>query len=195
MRRRWARRSETALGLAPGSRGSCGKRGTSARRDAFSSYYAEQQGFAGSFQRPGPRQCGRSPLGIRSLVEILPRRRSRRDGRGRTWIGRQPGRRRWLSISRTFPLLANRITDALYPAARDETSATRVTMVHAVPAPSGTIDIVERALLPFDFTRFHVTPPGVPPIVTLPPGAAARSTRRRVRLCRAVRGGDIVLRR
>ncbi len=42
-------------------------------------------------------------------------------------------------------------------------------MVHAVPAPSGTIDIVERALLPFDFTRFHVTPSRIPPIVTLPP--------------------------
>ena len=66
------------------------------------------------------------------------------------------------------PALANRITDALYQRLESK-RATRVTMVHAVPAPSGTIDIVERALLPFDFTRFHVTPSRIPPIVTLPP--------------------------
>jgi F-type H+-transporting ATPase subunit gamma len=42
-------------------------------------------------------------------------------------------------------------------------------MVHAIPGPSGSIEIVERALLPFDYARFHVTAVRTPPIVTLPP--------------------------
>jgi F-type H+-transporting ATPase subunit gamma len=66
------------------------------------------------------------------------------------------------------PALANRITEALYQ--RLETKhAIRVTVIHAIPGPSGSIEIVERALLPFDFTRFHVTPARIPPIITLPP--------------------------
>ncbi len=66
------------------------------------------------------------------------------------------------------PGLANRITDALY----DRLQAgrvKRVTAVHAVPGPSGTIEIVERGLLPFDFKRFAVAQTASAPIVTLPP--------------------------
>jgi F-type H+-transporting ATPase subunit gamma len=66
------------------------------------------------------------------------------------------------------PLLASRITDALY-SRLEKGQATRVTVVHAAPAPSATIEIVERTLLPFDFARFKVTPRAVPPITTLPP--------------------------
>ena len=66
------------------------------------------------------------------------------------------------------PALANRITEALYRRL-EATHATRVTVVHAVPGPTGAIEIVERALLPFDFTRFHVTPARIAPIVTLAP--------------------------
>jgi F-type H+-transporting ATPase subunit gamma len=66
------------------------------------------------------------------------------------------------------PLLASRITDALY-SRLEKGQATRVSVVHAVPAPSASIEIVERALLPFDFARFKVTPRAVPPITTLPP--------------------------
>jgi F-type H+-transporting ATPase subunit gamma len=44
-----------------------------------------------------------------------------------------------------------------------------VTVIHAVPAPSASIEIVERSLLPFDFARFKVTPRSIPPITTLPP--------------------------
>ena len=66
------------------------------------------------------------------------------------------------------PALASRITDALY-SRLEKSQATRVTVVHAVPAPSASIEIVERALLPFDFARFKVTPRAVPPITTLPP--------------------------
>jgi F-type H+-transporting ATPase subunit gamma len=66
------------------------------------------------------------------------------------------------------PLLASRITDALY-SRLEKSQAARVTVIHAVPAPSATIEIVERALLPFDFARFKVAPRAVPPITTLPP--------------------------
>ena len=66
------------------------------------------------------------------------------------------------------PLLASRITDALY-SRLEKDQATRVTVIHAVPAPSAAIEIVERALLPFDFERFKVAPRSVAPITTLPP--------------------------
>jgi F-type H+-transporting ATPase subunit gamma len=66
------------------------------------------------------------------------------------------------------PLLASRITDALY-IRLEKGQATLVTVIHAVPAPSAAIEIVERGLLPFDFARFKVTPLSVPPITTLPP--------------------------
>jgi F-type H+-transporting ATPase subunit gamma len=66
------------------------------------------------------------------------------------------------------PALASRITDALY-SRLEKHRATRATVVHAVPAPSATIEIVERRLLPFDFARFKVTPRTIPPITTLPP--------------------------
>ena len=66
------------------------------------------------------------------------------------------------------PLLASRITDALY-SRLEKSQATRVTVIQAVPAPSASIEIVERALLPFDFARFKLAPRTVPPITTLPP--------------------------
>jgi F-type H+-transporting ATPase subunit gamma len=65
------------------------------------------------------------------------------------------------------PTLASKITDALYE--RLETSqARRVTVIHAAPAPSASIEIVERALLPFDFRRFKAAPTPLPPLTTLP---------------------------
>ncbi len=66
------------------------------------------------------------------------------------------------------PALANRITDVLYD--RLQTGrARKVTAIHAVPGPSGSIEIVERMLLPFDFSRFQVAQTAIAPIVTLPP--------------------------
>ena len=65
------------------------------------------------------------------------------------------------------PLLASRITDALYSRLEQDQVA-RVTVIHAVPAPSASVEIVERTLLPFDFARFKVTPRSIPPITTLP---------------------------
>ena len=66
------------------------------------------------------------------------------------------------------PSLANRITDALYDRLQAG-RARRVTAVYAEPGPSGVIEVVEQVLLPFDFTRFHVHPTAIAPIVTLPP--------------------------
>ena len=66
------------------------------------------------------------------------------------------------------PLLADRIIDALY-SRLEKDQAARVTVIHAVPAHSATIEIVERALLPFDFARFKLAPSAAPPITTLPP--------------------------
>jgi F-type H+-transporting ATPase subunit gamma len=66
------------------------------------------------------------------------------------------------------PLLAGRITDALY-ARLEQGQATRVTVIHAAPAPSASIEVVERRLLPFDFARFKVAPRSIAPITTLPP--------------------------
>ena len=66
------------------------------------------------------------------------------------------------------PLLASRITDALY-SGLEKDQVTRVTVIHTIPAPSAAIEVVERTLLPFDFARFKVAPRSIPPIITLPP--------------------------
>jgi len=65
------------------------------------------------------------------------------------------------------PALASRATDELY-SRLEKDQARRVTVIHAVPAPSASIEIVERTLLPFDFARFKVVPRSIPPITTLP---------------------------
>jgi F-type H+-transporting ATPase subunit gamma len=66
------------------------------------------------------------------------------------------------------PRLANHISDAIY-SRLEKNQTRRVTVIHAVPAPSASIAIVERALLPFDFARFKATPLAIPPLITLPP--------------------------
>jgi F-type H+-transporting ATPase subunit gamma len=66
------------------------------------------------------------------------------------------------------PALAGKITDALY-GKLEASQARRVTVIHAAPAPSASIEIVERALLPFDFGRFKAAPVALPPLTTLPP--------------------------
>jgi F-type H+-transporting ATPase subunit gamma len=73
-----------------------------------------------------------------------------------------------VSHAEEVPLLASRITDAIY-SRLEKDQVRRVSVIHAVPAPSASIAIVERALVPFDFKRFKVTPRAVPPITTLPP--------------------------
>ena len=101
---------------------------------------------------------------------------TRRDGRSRTGVsvrlvGGDGGPRQ------EVPLLASRITDALY-ARLEKGQATRVTVIHAAPSPSATIEVVERALLPFDFARFKVAPRRIPPITTFPRSSSLPSSPR-----------------
>jgi F-type H+-transporting ATPase subunit gamma len=63
--------------------------------------------------------------------------------------------------------LANRLADALYDRVRS--GVTRATIVHATPDSSGSQPIVEKPLIPFDFSRFPAARKGEPPILTLPP--------------------------
>jgi F-type H+-transporting ATPase subunit gamma len=64
--------------------------------------------------------------------------------------------------------LADRITEALYERL-NAGKATRVTLLHAVPNPSETIEVVESALWPFDFKRFEATTHANAPLITLAP--------------------------
>ena len=66
------------------------------------------------------------------------------------------------------PRLANLISDAIY-SRLENNQIRRVTVIHAVPAPSASIVLVERTLLPFDFARFKATPLAIAPLITLPP--------------------------
>ncbi len=63
--------------------------------------------------------------------------------------------------------LADRVTEQLY-ARIGSGRATRVNLVHATPSP-GEIEVVDRALAPFDFARFPRVRNPAPPIVSLPP--------------------------
>lgn len=64
--------------------------------------------------------------------------------------------------------LANRIVEALYQRLGAD-RVVRVTLVHAIPDGSAALRIVERQLVPFDFSRFPL-PTGVrEPLITLPP--------------------------
>lgn len=64
--------------------------------------------------------------------------------------------------------LAGRIAEMLYERL-DAGEVTRVSIVHAQPAASASVDVVERALLPFDFTCFAPAGGPVLPLVTLAP--------------------------
>jgi F-type H+-transporting ATPase subunit gamma len=64
--------------------------------------------------------------------------------------------------------LANQLVDALYERLQQGNLA-GVTLIHAVPNASATLDIVEKQLLPFDFDRFPAAPATVAPVITLPP--------------------------
>ena len=63
--------------------------------------------------------------------------------------------------------LASRVTEALYARLADA-RLRRVTVLHALPKLSATLEIVERTLLPFDFKRFAAPNRRLAPLVTLP---------------------------
>jgi F-type H+-transporting ATPase subunit gamma len=64
--------------------------------------------------------------------------------------------------------LADRIAESLYERL-NAGHATHVTLLHAVPNPSDTIEVVESALWPFDFGRFKQAIRVNPPLITLKP--------------------------
>lgn len=63
--------------------------------------------------------------------------------------------------------IANEITGALYECLSKE-NIDRASVWHGDSRPGGTIQIVERRLLPFDFSHFVVAPRPNPPLITLP---------------------------
>jgi F-type H+-transporting ATPase subunit gamma len=66
--------------------------------------------------------------------------------------------------------LANRIVEALYKRL-DTERVVRVTLLHAMPDTSAALQIVERQLVPFDFTRFPLPTGAREPLITLAPQA------------------------
>jgi F-type H+-transporting ATPase subunit gamma len=65
--------------------------------------------------------------------------------------------------------LANRLADALFDRVRDGVGS--ATIVHAVSASGREQPVVERMLIPFDFSRFPATEKKQPPLLTLSPKA------------------------
>ena len=63
--------------------------------------------------------------------------------------------------------LADRVTEQLYVRIGSG-RATRVNVIHATPSP-GEIEVVDRALAPFDFARFPRARNAAPPMASLPP--------------------------
>ena len=64
--------------------------------------------------------------------------------------------------------IADRIIGVLYERL-NAGHATRAMVLHTVPNPSETIEVVQRVLWPFDFRRFRQPVHPNPPLVTLPP--------------------------
>ena len=64
--------------------------------------------------------------------------------------------------------LANRVMDAFYKRLADG-DVRRVSLIHAQPVASQALDIVEKRLMPFDFSQFPTRPKGEPPLVYLQP--------------------------
>jgi hypothetical protein len=80
--------------------------------------------------------------------------------------------RRVVARSRTSVASPSALADHLTATLYDRLGAHRaagVTLVHAVPAPSASLDIVTHSLLPFDFARFSAASNRNPPLVTIAP--------------------------
>ncbi|WP_434718550.1 F0F1 ATP synthase subunit gamma (plasmid) [Paraburkholderia sp. A1BS-2L] len=67
-----------------------------------------------------------------------------------------------------IPQLAVRITDALYARLAPGQRVARISVVSAQPGESR-LQIAQRILIPFDFTRFRVSPRAQPPLVNVAP--------------------------
>jgi F-type H+-transporting ATPase subunit gamma len=126
---------------------------------------SSQQGFAGSFnERVFDRAERHRKIDDSEFLIVGERGEMVAAERGLVFGWSTP----MVSHADEVPVLASRITDALYQRLEKD-QASQVTVIHAMPAPSATIDIVEQRLLPFDFARFKGAPRAMAPITTLPP--------------------------
>jgi len=128
-----------------------------------------EQGFAGMFNRrvldsaerlvksAGPQPAELMVLGGRGLVAAEER------GLKVGWSASM------IAHVDEAAALADRVTEQLY-ARLDEGRATRVSLAHATPSPSGEVHVVEHTLAPFDFARFPRAENRSPPLISLPPG-------------------------
>ena len=73
-----------------------------------------------------------------------------------------------ISSSEQATLLSNRIMDALYAHIEKDVDI-RVTLIHTSPSETSQLDIVEKQLVPFDFSRFPAAARREPPLINLPP--------------------------
>jgi F-type H+-transporting ATPase subunit gamma len=150
-----------ALSLAPETDPQVQKRALPEERAVI--LLCAEQGFAGTFNERVLETAGKH-LGINGtqLLVVGDRGVMVAAERGLVFSWSAP----MVAHADEVPLLASRVADALY-SRLENGRVTRVTVIHAVPAPSASIEIVERALLPFDYARFKVTPRAVAPITTL----------------------------
>jgi F-type H+-transporting ATPase subunit gamma len=130
-----------------------------------------EQGFAGTFNRrvldvaervlkaAGARQGELLLLGARGLIAA--------DERGLPVGWSRP----MVAHVSEVGALADRVTEQLY--ARIGSGVTRVNVVHATPS-LGEIEVVDRALAPFDYARFPQARMARAPIISLPPQVLLR---------------------
>lgn len=127
-----------------------------------------EQGFAGSFSRKIlERVDAIRKVWIDYEVELMivgDRGLLTAEEFGLTHVWSAP----MISSSEQATLLANRIMDALYQRL-DRGTDTRVTLIHAMPDASAQLDVVEKQLVPFDYSRFPAVTRQEVPLLNLPP--------------------------
>ena len=126
-----------------------------------------EQGFAGAFNRRvldvAERTLRANGDHARELLLLGARGMLAADERGLAVSWSRP----MIAHVAEVGALADRVTEQLY-ARLGSGRATRVNVVHATPS-AGEIEVVDRALAPFDFARFPRTRTARSPIITLPP--------------------------
>lgn len=126
-----------------------------------------EQGFAGTFNE--------------RVLDAVQRRIGQTAGGARLMIvgdrGLMAAAERGLAVSWSASMvahvgqasaLANRVVEELYRAlGADEVRS--VSIIHALPGSTATLEVVDRVMVPFDFARFPMEPRAQPPLVTLAP--------------------------
>lgn len=128
--------------------------------------FSSAQGFVGAFNErilTAAKRIASASRGERALLFIV-------GERGATLAEEMGLAASWTAPMAAHideaPLLSDRIAGALYRRL-DEDHVARVTLVHRVPGSTGE-KIVERSLIPLDFSRFPPAPRLVPPLVAVP---------------------------